>query len=243
MRLAELEQRFLSMCLSQEVPSELGALASEAEQKRLLLYRDMVRWRFHHLAGDVLTRSKAAMGAEAFDAAIDRWIASPGPRSRFFRDLPLEIADHLLAEPVSPLVADVLRLERARWSANIAPDASETVVPFALEAVPVPSPSLVIFEADHAVHAAALQGPGDQRPQRMHYAVYRKPDLSVTTRWSSATLAALLRGWAEGKVPAIETVRAVLAAEGREPTSAFVEEMTTYLAALLEDGALLGSRP
>lgn len=239
MKLAELEQRFVSLCLSPEAPDAdvLSTLASEAEQKRLALYRDMVRWRFHHLAGDVLARTKKELGEPAFVAAIDRWIAAPGPRSRFFRDLPLEMADFLLAQSPSTFARDLLVLERARWVANIAPDSDVPVVPFALEAIPVASPSLVIFDADHAVHAA-----GDGSAQRMHYAVYRKPDLTVTTRWSSATLQALLRGWAEGKVPAIDTVRAVLAAEGREPSSAFVEEMTTYLAALLEDGALLGSR-
>ena len=57
------------------------------------------------------------------------------------------------------------------------------------------------------------------------------------------TEARLVREWHRGDAPAIEGVRRVLAEEGRAADAAFVDRMTTLLAALLEGGAILGSRP
>jgi hypothetical protein len=233
--LAQTQRAFVALCLDQ-APGNLAELAAEDEAARLLLYRDMVRWRFHQIAGEVLPRSKSLAGL-AFAPLVDRWISEARPRSRFFRDLPLAFADFALAQgALEPLVRDVLVLERARWHAAIAPD-GEAPRPFELTAVPVPAPSLTTFVVDHAVQVS-----GGDEPKRVHLAVYRRPDLEIETRWSSPTLHALLSGWAVGDRPAIDVVRSVLAAEGREPTPTFVEEMSGFLAELIERGAILGSR-
>ncbi len=242
MKLKELQASFLAMCFDGAAPTDLSALADPSEARRLLLYRDMVRWRFPQIATEVFPRTKVRLGAPQFSAYVDRWTSEVRPRSRFFRDLPLEIADFMLADPeLSPLVRDGLRLERARWWATIAPDVSfdgeAAPEAFSLEAIPVPSPTLTLLSTEHAVHLG-----GDDGDKAMHFAVYRKPDLEVTTRWSTPTLYALLEGWSRSDRPAIEVVRAVLAAEGRAPDASFVEEMTGFLATLLEEGALLGSR-
>lgn len=245
MKLKELQASFLAMCFDGQAPRDLSGLADPSEAKRLLLYRDMVRWRFPQLASEVFPRTKERLGAPQFSAYVDRWTTEARPRSRFFRDLPLEIADFMLADPELPrLVRDGLALERARWWANIAPDAAADgasgagdVQPFSLERIPVPSPSLTLLSTEHAVHLG-----GDDGAKVMHFAVYRKPDLEVTTRWSTPTLYALLEGWRRSDRAAIEVVRAVLAAEGRAPDAAFVEEMTGFLSTLLEEGALVGSR-
>lgn len=236
MTLARTQERFVAMCLDRE-PGDVSGLAMESERARLLLYRDMVRWRFHQICGEVLPRTRSALGEDAFRARVDAWITDVRPRSRFFRDLPLLFAADALARgELPPLARDLLRLERARWHASIAEDGAAPR-PFALDAIPVPSPSLSVLEVDHAVQL----GGGDV-PGRTLLAVYRRPDLEVETRWSSPTLHALLAGWARGDRPAIDTVREVLASEGRPPTPAFVEEMSAFLAELVERGALLGSR-
>lgn len=234
MKLAETQAAFLEMCLAEQ--ADVSSLAADGERARLLLYRDMVRWRFHQICGEVLPRTKSALGEGAFRDAVDHWVSNGRPRSRFFRDLPMLFADHLLARDLPALARDLLRLERARWHANIALDGSAPQ-PFALEAIPVPSPSLSVFETDHAVQIGGGDAPG-----RTRLAVYRRLDLEIETRWSSPTMHALIVGWAAGDRPAIDTVRAVLAAEGREPTPAFVEEMSALLSELVERGAILGSR-
>ncbi len=242
MKLKELQASFLAMCFDDAAPTDLSALADPSEARRLLLYRDMVRWRFPQIANEVFPRTKVRLGAPQFSAYVDRWTSEVRPRSRFFRDLPLEIADFMLADPELPrLVRDGLALERARWWATIAPDVSfdgeAAPEAFSLEAIPIPSPTLTLLSTEHAVHLG-----GDDGKKAMHFAVYRKPDLEVTTRWSTPTLYALLEGWSRSDRPAIEVVRSVLAAEGRSPDASFVEEMTGFLATLLEEGALLGSR-
>lgn len=236
MKLGEIESGVIAMCLS-PAPPEATPLASEAEQKRILIYRGMVRHRFHELTQNVHVRTRARMGDEALADAVDRWMAERGPRSRFFRDVAVEVADFMLEGELDPLARDLLQLERARWIAGIAPDGAPAPQPFTLEAICVTAPSLVLFRSEHAVHLG-----GEDRPQVTHYAVYRKPDLDLTTRWFNPTLAALLAGWAEGARPAIDVVRAVLADEKREATPAFVQEMTSFLATLIEEGAILGSR-
>lgn|GEM_PF-2681945 len=236
MKLADVESGVIAMCLSPAAPA-VSALASEAEQKRILIYRNMVRFRFQELAGNMYLRTKARMGQDALHAAVDRWMAERGPRSRFFRDMAVEIGDFMLEGELDPLARDLLQLERARWIAGIAVDGEPAPKPFALESICVTAPSLVLFRSAHAVHLG-----GDDRPVATHYAVYRKPDLDLTTRWFNPTLARLLSGWAEGERPAIEVVRGVLAEEAREASPTFVQEMTSFLATLIEEGAILGSR-
>jgi hypothetical protein len=234
--LAEVQARFLGICLDRD-PGDVTAFAMESERARVLLYRDMVRWRFHQIARDVLPRTRAAVGEARFEALVDAWIGDRRPRSRFFRELPLELSEHALeGGALPPLARDLLLLERARWRATIAQDGAAPAA-FSLEAIPVPAPSLSVFEVEHAVQLGGGDAPG-----RTLLAVYRRPDLEVETRWSTPTLHALLSGWALGQRPAIETVREVLAAEGRTPTPAFVDEMSAFLAELIERGAILGSR-
>jgi hypothetical protein len=230
--LARLEARWIGACFARD-----AGLVARAEEPRLQLYREMVRGRIQQLCAEVLPRTRAALGAGVFEELVAAWLAEVGPRSRFFRDLPVLLAEHLLAQgQLLPLPRDLLALERARWHAQVAPDAGPAR-PFALDAIPVPHPSLSVFEADHAV-----QFGGDEVPRRTLLAVYRRPDLEVEVRWSTPTLHALLARWARSEEPAIDSVRAVLAAEGRAPTPDFVEEMSTFLAELLERGALIGSR-
>jgi hypothetical protein len=235
-KLSEIESGVIAMCLAPAAP-EHTALASEAEQKRILIYRNMVRHRFHELAGNVYLRTKVQMGDGALALAVDRWMAERGPRSRFFRDMAVEIGDFMLEGELDPLARDLLQLERARWMAGIALDPEPAPLPFSLESICVTAPSLVTFRSAHAVHVG-----GEDRPLVTHYAVYRKPDLDLTTRWFNPTLAHLLSGWAEGERPAIEVVRSVLAQEAREASPAFVQEMTSFLATLIEEGAIVGSR-
>jgi hypothetical protein len=233
--LAHLEARWIGACFASE-PVPPG-LVAPAEESRLRLYRDMVRGRVLQLCAEVLPRTRTSLGPALFAELVGAWLAEVGPRSRFFRDLPELFAAHLLAQGgLPPLARDLLRLERARWRATIAPDAAP-VRPFALDAIPAPHPSLSVFEADHAVQAG-----GGDAPHRTLLAVYRRPDLEVEVRWSAPTFHALLARWARSEELAIDSVRAVLAAEGRAPTPAFVDEMSAFLAELLERGALVGSR-
>ena len=247
MSVAALQEAMARVCLSR-APSEgdLAALEGGAQRERFLLYRDMVRSRITDLVIAALPRTAALLPRASLLGAIDDWLAAAPPATRFFRELPLGLVDHAMPEwrddAEHPHLADLARLERAQWEANwSAKRADGPIAPFDLEKVPVTSATLVRLETSFAVHLPEE----DPRPRagRFFLTVHRRPDHLVETRWMGETEARLVREWHRGDAPAIEGVRRVLAEEGRAADAAFVDRMTTLLAALLEGGAILGSRP
>ena len=96
--------------------------------------------------------------------------------------------------------------------------------------MPIPSSTLRLLTTEWSVHTS-----GDEAPERgtFRLAVYRRPDHRVETRWMEPI-------WAR---PAIDSVRAALSEHGRVADASFVDEMTTFVALLVDNGALLGSVP
>jgi hypothetical protein len=210
------------------------------------VYRDMVRTRLRDLVAAAHPRTTRAIGRAAMDALADRHIESMPLSTRFFREHAERFGpwaiEALAREPIGPAWSrDLLRLEAAQWPANYRPSPPPSeLVPFDLELVPVPSRTLTLLSLEWSVHAAA-----DRDPERGYFdlAVYRRPDHLVETRWMAPIWAALLARMSRGNEPAITSVRETLASHARAPDAAFVDEMTTFVAALVDNGALLGSSP
>jgi hypothetical protein len=213
---------------------------------RFGLYRELVRTRLRDLVRAAFPRTTRALGAARMDALAEQHLAEAPPASRFFRDHAHAFAEWALPVltrgPVEPPWApDLLRLEAAQWQANYAPIARPDVVEeLDLERVPVASSVLVQLRTRWSVHLADAETP---QPGAFRVAVYRRPDHQVETRWMEPIWADLLERLARGDAPAIDSVRAVLAEHGRAADAAFVDEMTTFLTLLVENGALLGSLP
>jgi hypothetical protein len=237
MSLAELQDATMRV-LFDEAPAA-GDLALLADP-RLEVYRELARSRIVELLESALPLTMTALG-DARRGTMTSWLAAGAPASRFFRDLPLAFADFVLSAPpigTPAHFADAVRLDRARWYAMIAEEDTSPVVDFDLERRPAPSTTLTVLAPTWSVHRE-----GSPETGSFHVSVYRRPDHVVETRWTERVPGLLLATWARSEVSAIESVRAVLAAEGLAADHDFVERLSELVTTLLERGALRGSVP
>lgn len=242
----ELLRAMQRVCVERRPREEdLSALANRATPaERFTLYRELVRSRLRDLIAAAYPRTTAAIERSAMDALADAFLESAPPRTRFFREHAESFATWAiprLGRAEYPLwCPDLMRLEAARWQANYREnDRPADSTDFDLEAIPVPSATLVAMTVRFAVHREHESPPS---AGTFHLAVYRRPDHRVETRWMEPLWASLLVRMSEAARPAIEDVRAVLTEHDRVADAAFVDELTTFLALLVDNGALLGSR-
>jgi hypothetical protein len=247
---ARLQRAMTRVCLGREVSAEDLALLGGAQ---VAVYRDLVRSRFRELVSKVLPRTEAVLGRPLMNELFEAFLAEDPPRSRYFREVVPDFLAFVLPRLDGPMVPsyarDVALLEGTRWELGwrSAPIAGE-IVPFELEKVPAPHPTLRVLKLGYAVHRWEPDAPAGSpaeppAPGPTFLSVHRRVDHLVETRTLDATGHALLVRWARADRPAIEAVREVLAAQGRAPDTAFVDSLGALLAALVEAGALLGSRP
>jgi hypothetical protein len=245
--ISDLLSAFQRVCVGPEIRKEdLAVLRSDTTpDARFSLYRDLVRIRLRDLVLAAFPRTTAAIGKPRMTALADRHVSAEPPTSRFFREHAAAFAVWalpLFAEQPEPVfVHDLLRLEAAQWQANytVSP-APADLVDFDLEGIAVPSATLVTLGVGFAVHRASETPPAEGA---FRLAIYRRPDHRVETRWMEPIWADLLETIAKGERPAIDGVREVLGKHGRAADATFVDEMTSFLSLLIENGALLGSRP
>ncbi|MFO0683418.1 MAG: DNA-binding domain-containing protein [Sandaracinus sp.] len=246
----ELLQAFQRVCLGERPDAADLARLEHGEGSgpagRFGLYRELVRSRLRDLVATAYPRTTRALGREAMDRLADRHVTEVPLATRFFREHAESFgawaAEVLRETPMGPPWSlDLLRLEAAQWPTNYRPTPRPArCVDFDLELVPVPSPALRLLDTEWNVHVS-----GEDEPTRGHFhlAIYRRPDHRVETRWMEPMWASLLADLSRAERPAIDSVRVVLGAHGRVADAAFVDELTTFLALLVDNGALLGSVP
>jgi hypothetical protein len=216
--------------------ADLAAL----QDPRITIYRNLVRTRLRDTLWRSLPRTAVALGADAFECAIELYLAR-GPRSRFLREATLEFAE-VLRDSASPWAGDVLELELARFVAGWLEDTRvRDLCAFDLEKVPVFHTTATRVVLGHQSAAGELLEP--PRVGASVVLVHRRDDLLIEARTLDATAAALVHAWMTPDRTALEGVHKVLQAQGRAPDAGFVDQMSTLLAKLLESGALLGSVP
>jgi hypothetical protein len=241
---ADLLARMQRVCLSETVdPADVRALAEGGgPEPRIALYRELVRSRLRDLVASAFPRTTRAIGRAAMDVLADAHVTSGDLGTRFFREHAEAFAAWAIPriDGGPPWARDLLRLEAAQWQANYRPDPRPAITAFDLELVPIPSATLRLLETKWSVHTS-----GDDAPTAgtFQLAVYRRPDHRVETRWMEPIWASLLEDLARGERPAIDSVRAVLAAHGRTADATFVDELSTFVGLLVDNGALLGSVP
>jgi len=246
--LAEVQRAFTRICFDIEPPEEDLARLSPPRE-RWLMYRSMVRSRLFGMCRNGLPRTVETLGRPAFDAAVTRYLAEHGPRSRYIREIVDELLDHALPTweadaSLPPHLCDLARYEATKWRvASVEWPATEpTAAELDFEGVPVHNPTVAWTEVRHAVHRK-----DDERdrpldaPRRV--LVHRKPDdPKIYALGLTPEGAALYDAWREPERSFADGVKAHLAAAGVAPDAAFVDRMATVLAQLVERQIILGSR-
>jgi len=211
---------------------------------RFALYRDLVRIRLRDLVAAAFPRTTRAIGRAKMDSLADAHITTGPMDRRFFREHAEAFATFTIDRltHVEPAWSrDLLALEAAQWQANYRPSPPPAAITsFDLELVPVPSETLRLLTTSWSVHTSLEDAP---QAGTFHLAVYRRPDHRVETRWMEPIWATLIEALARAEGPAIDAVRATLTQHARAADATFVDELTTFLALLVDNGALLGSVP
>lgn len=221
-----------------------------AAPRRLALYRKLVRGNVTSVCEAILERGHAHLehlSRGLWDAAIDAYLASGGPRTPHLRDVPGELLSVLLPRVVQDAripayVADLFRLELAELTIGAHPDLP---VPTDLEELDAERPVLLRgpsqrLRATFAVHEASNDPctPPEARDTRLF--VYRNPSqdvmVVVLSPFADELLERLLLGETLGA-----SIGGAAAALGVPITEPLLAEVAKWLADFGERGVLLGA--
>jgi hypothetical protein len=217
-----------------------GVEPSEADLERLgsrdrwLVYRELVRKRLQHVAGVALSRTKEAVGGRAFESAFAEWLAGGGPKSRYLREVPVELAEHAIpawerSEPA--WVADLARFELSEWRVRHAPSTPAPSESFAFDRRPHLRTTLEVLRLAHPVHRP--RPPRGYDPEPTLLGVYRDSDHRPKTRELNPLAADLLEAWQAGEETVTESVQRVAAAHETDVSPAFIEKLSALIADFL----------
>jgi hypothetical protein len=234
--LADRAQAMRRVCFDPE-PSETD-LELLGSRERWLVYRNLVRNRLTHIVGAAMRRTKQAVGDEAFQCAIDEWLSSGGPRTRYLRHVPCKLATLAISvwQSTEPAwIADLTRYEIAIWEVRNAPPDPASHQPFAFDRNPVLRHAMKILRLDHPVHQTPAPASG-YRPERTLLCVYRDAEHKPATRKLNALAADLLESWKRGDETIAESVERVAAEHGTAISPIFVEKLSTLIADFILGG-------
>jgi hypothetical protein len=203
-----------------------------------------VQNRLAHVIGVALARTKAAIGNEAFRRAVADWLAAGGPKTRFLRHVPNELAD--FAIPIwrrveVPWVAELARFEITSWKVRHGEKDPEAVDEFAFDRTPVLSTATEVLCLDYPVHRKPTPDEGYE-PNPVVLLVYRDARHLASERELNPLAADLMEAWKRGIETVSESVERVAKTHGAEIGPAFVEKLSALIADSIDRGILLGSR-
>ncbi len=220
---AQWEAAFGALWLDADPAAALARIGGEP--RGWLLYRNMVRTRLRRTQRESLPRTLAALGADALDAHTDAWIESGAPRSRIYREVPLEfgawLAPRLEPEARAALDADCAVI-RVRDDARVEPP---------------PAPAFALDGSARITPVCAfLDVPGDGDAVDL---VWRS---SATGRVHSRRLPRFLAEWLRrlDGVLHVDTLRPLMADAG-DAAAERLDVFATHMAALHEQGAVVAA--
>lgn len=236
--LSEQAKAIQSVCFGME-PSEAD-LALLGSPERWIVYRDLVRGRLAHVAGVALRRTKEAVGDAAFARVVDEWLSCGGPRTRYLRQVPLELAE--LAIPVwqdtePAWVADLARYEIAAWEVRHAPPEPVSVGDFSFDRRPVLRSALRVLRLEHPVHETPRPEAG-YAAETTRLCVYRDATHEASTRKLNALAADLLEAWQRADETVAESVERIATSHRTQIGPAFVEKLSVLITEFV-----LGAQP
>lgn len=234
--LADRVKAMQRVCFDVE-PSEAD-LELLGSSERWLVYRELVQNRLIQVISAALARTKAAIGEEAFGRAVAEWLSSGGPKTRYLRYVPSELAE--LAIPIwqgneAPWVAELARLEIACWNVRHAPPDPEPETVFAFDRRPVLGAAIEVLRLEYPVHEKPTPAAGYERDPTF-VCVYRDADHRASTRTLNALAADLLDAWKCADETVAESVQRIAAQHQTEIGPTFVEKLSTIIADFIIGG-------
>jgi hypothetical protein len=213
-------------------------------RERWLIYRDLVRSRLVGVVGAALVRTKRAIGEEAFRRAVDQWLSLGGPKTRYFRYVPNELAE--FAIPIwqsveAPWVADLALFEITAWNVRHAPPDPTQFTEFAFDRRPVVSTGQKVLRLAYPVHRKPTPEAGYEADATI-LCLYRDKHHKPITRKLNPMAADLLEAWQRGDESVADSVQRVAAAHHAEVGPKFVEKLAAMITDFIERGILLGGK-
>jgi len=213
-------------------------------RERWLIYRELVRSRLLEVVGVALVRTKRAIGDEAFRRAVDEWLSRGGPKTRYFRYVPDELAE--FAIPIwhrveAPWVADLARYEIIAWNVRHAPPDPTGFTDFAFDRKPVVATAQMVLRLAYPVHRKPTPDAGYEIDPTI-LCLYRDKHHNPIPRKLNPLAADLLEAWQRADESVAESVQRVAAAHDTEISPKFVEKLSAMIADFIERGILLGGQ-
>lgn len=234
--LAEKAQAMQRVCFGAQ-PGEAD-LALLGSRERWLVYREMVRHRLVQVVGVAFVRTKGALGEEAFRRVVDSWMDAGGPKTRYLRHVPDELARFAMPawqseEPA--WVGDLARYEIAAWNVRHAAPSRTPDTEISFDRRPVLSTALDVLRLAYPVQQSPTPASGYE-PEPTLLCVYRDESHRASTRKLNPLAADLLEAWQRSEETITDSVQRVAAAHQTEITPAFVEKLSALVADFISGG-------
>ena len=240
--LADQAKAMQRVCFGTE-PSE-SDLELLGSRERWLIYRDLVRNRLNKVIGVALARTKSAIGAEAFDRAVDQWLATGSPKTRYLRYVPSELAEFAIPiwqQSQAPWVADLAGYEITAWEVRHAPRNPTPSAEFSFDRKPVLATAVKVLRLAYPVQNRPTPDAGYE-PEATILCLYRDKNHRPVHRELNPLAADLLDAWRGADQTVAESVQRVAAAHHSEIGPNFIEKLSVLIADFLQQDILLGGR-
>jgi hypothetical protein len=203
-----------------------------------------VRTRLSNVIESALPRTLRAIEEGAFGHAIDEWLGAGGPKTRYLRHVPSELARFAIPiwqDTEAAWVADLARYEITEWETRHASPNPIPEVDLAFDRRPIIATAVQVLRLGHPVHRKPTPEAGYD-PDPTIVCVYRDASHRAVSRKLNPLAADLLETWKLGDRTLVESVEHVAASHGTEIGPAFVEKLSAMIADFIDCGIILGGR-
>jgi len=234
--LADRTKAMQRVCFDAE-PSEAD-LELLGSRERWLVYRELVQNRLVEVINVALARTKSALGDESFGRAVSAWLNKGGPKTRYLRYVPTELAHFAIPiwrDEEAPWIAELARFEIVSWNVRHAPRDPKPELEFAFDRTPVLSAALEVIRLEYPVHKKPTPAAGYE-PDPTFLCVYRDAVHRASTRTLNALAADLLDAWKRADETVAESVQRIAAQHHTEIGPAFIEKLSAIIAEFIIGG-------
>src|SRR5258708_5595153 len=166
MSLVDFQRSVISLVFKRDPEPHVRALSSDAlSEKRWRVYRRMVRSRLRECIDDTFPRTRGALGAERWEAIVDRFFDEAPPTTPYLRAVPSEVADFLPRALDASAPAWTIELARHEAAVNdvaITADergaeSAESAVDLRMDRPVVLTPAHRVLRSKWSVHRDAIE--------------------------------------------------------------------------------------
>lgn len=224
--------------------AEPTPLSFAGENERWALYREMVRARHEGALASAYRLTRGQLGEASFAELARNFLEDPSIRTRYFWRIPISFFDETLSHLNDPVVREIAEYEMLRWKIRHeeAPPLP-TAAPLDFDARPLFKRPFAIFRARHPRlelgndEEAGEESKSAPRPLLL----FRNADEKLRELSLSENGARLIEQLSHGQSSLKESVLTLSEQEGFSIDAPYLEKLSTLLAALFEEGFLLGS--